>query len=222
MLNKCAHGVYIPERLGESRLSDCCSICQSHNPKLDYRYGKPEAVKVEGKSIAEVHGLLVKTGSPAVYEKLYHIVIRFAGAIARKRFASKWYIPDTRDVIRDAAAHCMMNISKYDPKKSGFSTWAHTCIDNYIKDWLDEKVDWDTWSLDYKDRHNTVPDNHASLDEKIFLKEVKSKLLADELELFELVAAGYSQEDIGQQLGLERRRLGEKWKELTEKIRAMG
>jgi len=197
IMNKCIHSVFIPERFGDVNYSDGCSICQTLFPKLDYHYGLVIDVTASPRTMMGAYELWKSNKSTFTYEKLFFVVRRFVRLIARSRLGLIGGIPSWDDLVEDIASDCLIKINSYDINKSAFSTWLKECTNHAITNWLDREVGWDEDSIDDPEHPVDVIDRRSGLDEKIFSREVRSKLDENELKLFEMMAEDRSWREIG-------------------------
>jgi RNA polymerase sigma factor (sigma-70 family) len=133
---------------------------------------------------------------PLAYERLYYKIQDLAKSIAINMFQGNDSVPDYTEAAVDAATNCLLDIARYNGESS-FSTWAHSCISHDLLDWHKMEVDDRFASLNDDEHPIDVPDRHSSVDEKLFLKEVRSHLSPDELRLFEMLAENMTYEQIG-------------------------
>lgn len=222
-MRKCKHGVYIPERMGESLVSDGCSICQSENPQLDGRYGVVNVIKTGlPQRLGELYDYWLRTGEKQAYDALFYRLQYFAIYIARRKFDGDYKVPSWGDAAYNAAASCLTDLPKYGGGGRAFSTWAFNAINHDLSDWVTREVEKNNVSIDDQYHPVIVPDTHAGADEKLFLKEVKSLLSEEERQLFEMKADGLTLDEIGEVLGIAHQRVSERFAVLEEKIRLMG
>lgn len=225
-VQKCAHGVYITsEDLGSHfgpAVSQSCSVCQSEYPHLDWRYGETHENLAHPRTLTGVYELWKELPSDQSYEMLFHAVRKFAKGIAKKMFAGDPNVTDEwHDVAEDVATKVMLSLKTNGPTKAGFSTWAYSVIENQLIDWQ-RGLEINDLSLDDASHPVEAEDVHASPSEKVFVREVKDRLTPEERQLFELVASGYTQKEIGVKLGLAQRTVSHRWKDVCEKIRVIG
>lgn len=230
-MNKCMHGVYVTEKMsvdlyivdGVAGLaSDCCSICKCLFPELDYRYGRTEIYEADlPRTLKGLYELWTSVGSEIAYEKLFFAIQRYARTIARSKFFGE-DIPDWRDAADDAGTDCIRDIKQYKGDSGGFSTWATKCIDHALTKWVTRDIEKDDISINDEENPIEIMDRRAGIEEKVFLKEVKSLLSPEELNLFELKAIGLTYEEIGSELDVSHGTAFNRWTALEEKIRLMG
>jgi RNA polymerase sigma factor (sigma-70 family) len=227
-IEKCKHGVYVASndkgrKLGTD-ISQGCSICQSIHPSLDTHYGIVTPPMPKPKGVDAAFALWKVDESPEAYGFLFQELRHLSRAIATDMFKNDPFLSDIwRDASEDAVTDFLLKSTNLHNRES-FVSWATVCLRNWLKDWRDHQAT-DVLNLadsvDDQAHPMDIPDTHSDLDEKILLSEVKERLTPEELELFESVAAGETQAEIGIRLGIERRRVGEQYAALEAKIRHM-
>ena len=227
-MEKCTHGVYIASndkgrKLGTT-IAQSCSVCQSLYPSLDSHYGVVTKPMARPQGVNAAFALWKVDESPEAYGFLFQELRHLARAIATDMFKNDPFLSDVwRDAGEDAVTDFLLKSSNLRDRDS-FVSWATVCIRNWLMDWRDHQA-IDVLSLadsvDDNEHPMDIPDTHSDLDEKILLGEVKQKLTPEELELFESVAAGETQAEIGLRLGIDQRRVSEQYTAMEEKIRHM-
>lgn len=103
--------------------------------------------------------------------------------------------------------------------ESKFSTWFHKVVVNLCTDYLRDTLSRNEGSItqDYSDGGNLA----ESVVGKIEVKEVLASLKEEEARIVEMRMAGYSDEEIGEVLGVGGREIQRKRTGLQEKVRKM-
>jgi RNA polymerase sigma factor (sigma-70 family) len=218
---KCAHGVYIPSRTKNVVTSDGCSICMSQAPWIDRRFGIETTKAKLPVTMSSLYEFWLKTEDIRAYDKLFKLIRNFARYVAKKKFAGDYSIPDYGDAANDAAISCMMDLPKYGGGGRAFSSWVHKCISRDLMDWVTREVHKGILSLDNAAHPIMIQDQSAGVDEKLLLKEVKSLLSTDELQLFQKKGDGMTIREIAEDMGRGVMTVQDKWKKVEEKIKVI-
>lgn len=220
---KCVHGVHI---IAQDKglhhgpdVSEHCSLCRSQYPDLDPHFGVSPLPLARPKTLSDVYELWLDMKNDQTYEMLFHGVRNFAQDIAKKMFGGDLSVPNAwHEASNDAASTVMLRLSRVNPDKGKFSTWAHKCVQNALLNWRKGLVDEEI-SLDDDAHPVDAEDTHASPYEKVFLTEIKALLTEEERHLFEMKAFGLTTTEMGRELGISHQRVSERYAALEEKIR---
>ena len=135
-------------------------------------------------------------------------LIRYVEGVVRKKYDDEEKIQYAEDVIGEAIVEVWRDMPQFNEEKSTFSTWARSVIVNTCKD--DSRNRARRGEVGYLEYYQ-YDDSKFNTEEKIDLKRAIARLSKEDQEIVRLQLEGYTQLEIGKQIGKSEKYVENSW-----------